>query len=289
MVTSGLLAAALTTAWLLMVRAAVRARRGEAPAATDGETAPMPRPAPQWLAGALADLDVATDPAVVWRAWAAAVVAAPLAAFAFAGPGLAVLTLVVVAAGPPAAWRANRGRRDARLAATLPIALEAVARSLRSGATLARAVGEAGAAVPGRIGSDLLDVARSAEVTGVVEALETWGRRRPLPGIRLAVAALCLGAETGGAQARAVDGVAVTLRQRLGTAAEARALASQARASAAVIAVAPLVFCALASATDPGVGSFLFRSGAGLAVLAVGLTLDAVGALWMARLTRLTP
>lgn len=285
--TSGLLVATLTTASLLMVRAALRARSLEPPPT---ETPPPPtRPAPAWLVGALADLDVAFDPAAVALTWTTAVAVVPLAAFAFAGPGLAILTLVVVAAGPPATWRANRGRRDARLAATLPVALEAVARSLRSGATLGRAVGEAGAAVPGRIGADLLEVARAAEATGVVEALETWAHRRPLPGVRLAVAALCLGAETGGAQAWAVDGVAATLRQRLGTAAEARALASQARASAAVIAVAPLVFCALASATDPRVGSFLFRSGAGLAVLAVGLTLDAVGALWMARLTRLTP
>lgn len=281
---SGLLAAAMTAASLLLVRAALRTGTSTAP-----PEVPPVRSAPAWLSRALADLDVSLDPAAVSRAWAACLLGAPVGALAFAGPGLAVLILVVVAAGPPAAWRANRGRRDARLAAALPSALEAVARSLRSGATLGRAVGEAGTAVPGPIGADLLDVARAAEATGVVDALEAWARRRPLPGVRLAVAALCLGAETGGAQARAVDGVAATLRQRLGTAAEARALASQARASAAVIAVAPLVFCALASATDPRVGAFLVRSGAGLAVLAVGLTLDVVGALWMARLTRLTP
>ena len=246
-----------------------------------------PRPAPDWFALRLADLDLGVDAGMAWRAWLVAAAVVPMAAGVGVGPGLGGLAAAVVVVGPPLAWRANRGRRDARLAAALPVALEAVARSLRSGATLARAVAEAGATVPGPVGADLVGVARTAEATGIVDALEAWGRARPLPGVRLAVAALCLGAETGGAQARAVDGVAATLRQRLGTAAEARALASQARASAAVISLAPIAFCGLASATDPRVGAFLFRSGAGLAVLAMGLALDAIGAMWMARLTRL--
>ncbi|MDQ1375525.1 MAG: tight adherence protein, partial [Actinomycetota bacterium] len=213
----------------------------------------------------------------------------PVVAALGAAPALGVLVLVLVVAAPPALWRANRGRRVARLESGLPVALEAVARSLRSGAALRGAVAEAAAATPGALGVDLARAARSAEAMGMVSALEGWARDRSLPGVRLAVAALCLGAETGGAQARAIDGVAATLRLRLSVAAEARALASQARASAVVIALAPVAFCGLASSTDPRVAGFLFRSGAGVAVLAVGLTLDAVGALWMARLTRIAP
>src|SRR5205085_6039226 len=86
---------------------------------------------------------------------------------------------------------------------------------------------------------------------GLVEALEALALRRPSPGVRLAVAALCLGLDTGGAQARAVDGVAATMRERLGVEAEVRALASQARMSAVVIGLAPLGFGAFAAATDP--------------------------------------
>jgi tight adherence protein B len=132
-------------------------------------------------------------------------------------------------------------------------------------------------------------VARTAEASGIVSALEAWAQARPVAAVRLAVAALCLGAETGGAQARAIDGVAATLRQRLGVAAEARALASQARASAAVMAVAPVAFCALTSATDPRVAAFLLRSPGGIAVLGAGLLLDTAGAVWMARITSTAP
>jgi tight adherence protein B len=283
--TAGALAAALVAAVLVLVRVAVRAGvdRGAAPPA-----APLRHPAPAWFVSRLSDLDLGVAPDGLWWAWVAAATAAPATALVLAGPALAVLVFAAAVVAPLFGWRTQRGRRDARTEAGLPGALEAVARSLRSGAALRGAVTEAGVATPAPLGADLTRVARTAELSGIVAALETWGHDRPLPGVRLAVAALCLGAETGGAQARAIDGVAVTLRQRLAAAAEARALASQARASAAVIALAPIAFCALASATDPRVADFLFRSPAGAAVLAVGLLLDGAGAAWMGRLTRLT-
>jgi tight adherence protein B len=179
-------------------------------------------------------------------------------------------------------------RRAERYEAAVPEVLENLARALRSGAGLRPALAEAAADGPVPPRADLAAVVAAADRgAALVPALEEWAHRRPSPSVRLAVAALCLGVETGGAQARALDGVAATLRQRLAAAAEARALATQARASALVIALAPVAFCALATGTDPRVGAFLFRTPAGLAALAAGLGLDAVGAWWMARLTRL--
>lgn len=79
--------------------------------------------------------------------------------------------------------------------------------------------------------------------------------------------------------------MAATLRQRLAASAQVRALATQARASAAVIGLAPLAFCALASATDHRTATFLFRSATGALVLVAGIGLDLAGALWMHRIT----
>jgi tight adherence protein B len=221
-----------------------------------------------------------------WR-WAAALLA-PSTAAVLAGPGLAVITAAGCAAAPVVARHLRRQRDADRFEAAVPAMLEAVARALRTGVTLGQALAEVAADGPPPLRADLAAVAaRARQGEGLVPALEGWGNLRPDRSVRLAVAALCLGAETGGAQARAVDGVAATLRQRQAAAAEARALATQARASAAVIALAPIAFCALASSTDPRVSTFLFRSPAGVVVLATGLSLDAIGAWWMARLTRL--
>ena len=69
--------------------------------------------------------------------------------------------------------------------------------------------------------------------------------------------------------------------------AEVAAMASQARASALVITIAPLAFAALAAATDDRTAAFLLRSPLGVACLAAGLALDVVAAVWMRRLTRI--
>ena len=179
-----------------------------------------------------------------------------------------------------------RGRADRRVERDLPDLLDAVARSLRSGSSLRRAVDEAAGSVEGPLRDDLVRVRRSLEAGDPLGgALERWATARPLPGVRLAVAALALGAETGGASAQAVDGVAATLRTNLGIAAEVRALSSQARLSALVIALAPVAFSLLAFTTDGTAASFLLRTPLGLACLATGLALDGVGWLWMRRLT----
>ena len=181
----------------------------------------------------------------------------------------------------------------------LPLALESIARSLRSGASVRQAIGEAAAARragpgrrrpgAGRLQAELATVADQAgHGAGLVEALEALAARRPSPGVRLAVAALCLGVDTGGAQARAVDGVAATMRERLAVEAEVRALSSQARMSALVIGLAPLGFGAFAAATDPRTSEFLLHTPAGLALVSVGLLLDGAGWLWMQRLCRVT-
>jgi tight adherence protein B len=204
-----------------------------------------------------------------------------------AGPPLALL-LAGSCWGGPLLWLwLNRDRRDRRIEQLLPEALEAIARALRSGGSMLQAVEVAAASLPPPLGADLHRVAIEARHgSGLVPALERWSADRPLPGVRLAVAALALGAETGGAQARAVDGVAATLRQRLAVTAELRALSSQARMSAVVIAVAPLGFGLFASVTDGRTASFLLGTPLGLVCLAGGLLLDGVAAVWMHALTR---
>jgi len=246
----------------------------------------LPQP-PSRVASALADAGFEGDPAVPWTAWLAALGAAAVAGAVAGSPALAVLAAAALTVGAGAVLRSRRGRADANLERALPAALEAVARGLRSGASLTQALGEAADAAPGTLGGELGRVRLEASHgAGLVDALEQLALRRPLPGVRLAVAALCLGVETGGAQARAVDGVAVTMRERLAVAAEVQALSSQARVSALVIGLAPLAFGAFATATDPGHAEFLLGTPLGLAFVTVGLVLDGLGWLWMQRLTR---
>ncbi len=249
----------------------------------------QPPEPPARVAAALADAALPVPVAVAWTAWLGALGIGPVLAAVAGGPGLAGVAAVGLATAPVLVVRSRRGSAGARLERALPGALEAVARSLRSGASLRQAVEEAGrsrASGPQLAPELSRAAAEAAQGASLVSALEGIALRRPLPGVRLGVAALCLGAETGGAQARAVDGVAATVRERLAVAAELRALSSQARISALVIGLAPVGFGAFAAATDPRTSQFLLHSPAGLGLLTAGLTLDGLGWLWMQRLAR---
>ena len=291
------LVSVLIAAVAVAARAALRATRGararrrlslgsEPDGAVGGLVDALPRP-PAVVGRWLEQAGLGLGPTTAWWCWILGTSVAVLVALVAAAVGVAALVGVAATVGPAVVLRSQRAKGEVRFERALPAALEAVARSLRSGASLRHAVGEAAAVTPGPLGRELAEVARQVgHGATLVAALEGWAARRSTPGVRLTVAALCLGVETGGAQARAVDGVAATLRDRQAVAAEVRALSAQARVSALVIGLAPLGFGGFAVTTDPRTGDFLFRTPAGLVLLAVGLSLDALGWLWMQHLTR---
>jgi tight adherence protein B len=183
--------------------------------------------------------------------------------------------------------RLRRRSLDRRYERSLPVALEALARALRGGAPLAPALREAATTVDGLPASDLRNAAADLDQgMATADVFGQWLLRRPLPGVRLAVAALVVGTELGGSRARAVDRVAAGLRGRAAAAREVRALASQARLSALVIAVAPVVFAFLGLAGNRAMAAFLFATPLGWACLVGGVALDGLAAWWMVRIVR---
>jgi tight adherence protein B len=203
------------------------------------------------------------------------------------GPAVLALAVGGLAVTPSLARRHRRAWRLAQRRGQLPPALEELAVALRSGSSLPVALGEAGRATPDPLGPELEALALGAgRGQSMANVLDDWTRRHDDPGTRLAATALILANAVGVASARAVHGVAATLRERLELSAERRALASQARTSAVVLSAAPLLFALLLGVSDGAAGRFLLQSRAGWACLAAGLGLDALGAWWMARLTR---
>ncbi len=184
--------------------------------------------------------------------------------------------------------RAWPGRRGRRRDAQLPDALDRLASSLRAGRSIGPALEELARATSSPLGDDLRVVGAALEHGGTVAAaLRSWSTRPGSSGdVRLVTAALTLGADAGGQVARAVDRVAATLRERHELAGEVRALAVQARSSAAVLAVAPLAFAVLVAAIQPGAVAFLVTKPVGAVCLVLGVGLEATGVAWMARITR---
>lgn len=242
--------------------------------------------APAAVAGTLDGAGI-DSPDHWWTAWV--LVSGPGVVVAVAGGGVGPAVVVMAAAivVPAAGVGALTGRGALRVEAELPGLLDEVARALRGGASLVQALDTAGGGGDGRLARELGAVARSVAHSGDLRgALDRWAERRAdLAGVRLAAGALALGAETGGAQARSIDGVAATLRDRAAVRAELAALTAQARASAAVMGITPLGFAVLSAVTDPRVGAFLLHTPAGIGCLLAGLALDAAGLMWMLRIT----
>jgi tight adherence protein B len=173
-----------------------------------------------------------------------------------------------------------------RVVDELPVMLEDIARALRAGSSLRQACCDAAVgASPARVALAGA-MARAERGVPLGTVFRSWATQSTAAELRIAAGALALAATAGGPQARAVDGVALTLRERRAAASEVRAHSAQARLSALVIGALPLAFLAWAALTDRRTVAFLVGAPAGWVCLALGVALEATGALWMRRILR---
>jgi tight adherence protein B len=232
----------------------------------------------------LEEAGVEGDPARWGRVATGALAVVAVAAGGRGGIGGAIVTVVVAVGGGLVARQASRGRGARRADARLPELVEHVGRALRAGHDLRGASLAAGEVVGGVHGSALADVvARIDGGAGWTDALQGWLDDHPRRPVQLVAGALAVAEAAGGRAGSALDGVAATLRARSAVADEARALASQARASAAVLVALPVVVAAGGAAADRKVADALLGTPWGLGCIALAAVLDAVGALWMQR------
>jgi len=182
----------------------------------------------------------------------------------------------------------GRRRREVVVVGALPDLLERVAGGLRAGSAplVALAEAAAGADLPAALAADLARVVERVEEGGFEAALSAWAEERPHPAVGAAAAALQVTATTGGPAAPALEGLAAGLRDRHDAVAEVAALSAQARLSAVVVGAAPLVSLLLSLLVDRRVAPTLIGTPSGRACLLIGLTLEALAALWMRRIVR---
>lgn len=187
----------------------------------------------------------------------------------------------LLASGPLASLGRALDRRTRRLLdRRVPESLDQVVRHLRAGSTLATALQ--------RVGEDDPVLARVGRELGhghtLQESVRAWRAEDDQPNRTLAATALELAASTGGASARVLDGVAASLRERIGLEREVAALSSQSRASAVVLVVAPVVFALVVAMVDHRILGVLVGRPIGWVCIGLGLGLDLLGGFWMARL-----
>jgi tight adherence protein B len=177
--------------------------------------------------------------------------------------------------------RAVRPRQRGRRQTTSPDyagLLDAIARQVRSGASLAAAaVEEIDPASPlGEVVERLSDGGSLADALAAIVPTDT--------DLALTVQALSATAYLGGQVAATLDQAAAVLRERAAARAERRAHGAQARLSARVLTIVPLGFAGWSALTSRQTRDVYVTSAAGAICAACGLALNLAGWRWMRRI-----
>jgi tight adherence protein B len=120
----------------------------------------------------------------------------------------------------------------------------------------------------------------------VATSLDQVARRPGAEGLRSLAACWRVGVDRGGALAPVVDGLVTMLRDEEACRAEVEAQLAGPRATAALLAVLPVLGLAAGAAMGARPLDFLFGTWPGAVCLLAAVALDALGLWWAARITR---
>ena len=183
------------------------------------------------------------------------------------------------------ATRLRSVRAERALERDLPDALRRVAAELGAGRTADRALAAAASVGGGAGEAFALAGRRSAAGEEIASALATALGERAC----FAAAAVSLQLRAGGDLPALLRSLALRLEERRSVNAEIRALTAQARLSARVVPLLPVVGLALAALLDAGAVRLLLTTGPGLAIVAVAAALDLAGLLAIRAIARRIP
>jgi tight adherence protein B len=179
-----------------------------------------------------------------------------------------------------AMWRLPRRRRLPVDPLDLAAWCDGLARALRGGDTLHRALHdtERPHCIAGALAPAMLALERGASVGNAIDEVDSDS---PHLGLVVVVLRACAG--SGGAAAEPIDRAAAALRQRAALAAERATQSAQARLSAIVMTLLPGAMLLILLATSGAVRSTLI-SPVGVVLLSAGASLNLSGWLWMRRI-----
>ena len=220
-------------------------------------------------------------PAPWWVAVPAALALARLGAAMAAG----VLGTYALFAVPPAAvmlCRAFFGWAEARyrqkLLVQLPDALAMIVRAVRVGIPVAEAIHGVAQEASAPTGTEFAQLHDQVLIGVPLEqGLRDLGRRSGLGEYRFFATAIGLQAQTGGGLTEVLENLADVVRKRVALQSRGRALSSEARTSALVLAVLPVATGGMIYVLDPAYVGVLFLSPKGHTLLGVAALSLAIG------------
>lgn len=185
---------------------------------------------------------------------------------------------VAVLAFPRWALSWARRRRSRRIDEQLPDFLLALAGALRAGSGLQSGLGLVARHSQRPLAQELgLLLQQQRMGLGFNDVLDALHGRVQTESVGLVVAAIKVAGHTGGSLAETLERISLTLRTRLQLLGKVRALTSQGRMQAWIMAGLPVLLILALHALDPETMALLWRSAIGWAVLALVVGLEITG------------
>jgi len=227
----------------------------------------------------LADFFLFVDPAQLWGV--NLFLASLMAALALAVGGNPLATVVAAAVGlalPRLGLARARLRRRRRIDEQLPDFLLALAGALRAGSGLQAGLRQVARHAERPLAQELgLLLQQQRMGMSFDDALDALHARVGTESLGLVVAAIKVAGHTGGSLAETLERISLTLRTRLQLLGKIRALTSQGRMQAWIMAGLPVALALALHALDPQTMGRLWDSVAGWAVLLAVVVLECVG------------
>ena len=189
----------------------------------------------------------------------------------------------------PLCWvLVRRKRRLKAFAGQLPDALEMIARTLRSGQSLAFGFSMVSTEMPAPIGREFGRVFEEQNLgISLDESLRSMTERIPNLDLKFFVTALVLQRQTGGDLAEILDKIGELIRDRFRIWGQIQALTGEGRLSGLVLLVLPFVLLVAVYKLNPDYIMVLFKDPVGKQMLAVAAFMQVLGALMIRKIVNI--
>ncbi|WP_298863798.1 type II secretion system F family protein [uncultured Gimesia sp.] len=178
-----------------------------------------------------------------------------------------------------------RNRRFKKFAHQLPDALELVGRALRSGHSLSSGLSVVVQEMPAPISTEFA-LAYEEQNLGVPidEALKSMLKRMPNLDLKFFVTAVVIQRQAGGDLAEILDKIGHIIRQRFKIMGQVQALTGEGRISGVVLMALPIALFFAVYYLNPEYVMLLFTDELGRKMIAGGIVLQVLGALWIKKI-----
>ena len=221
---------------------------------------------------------IATEESLLSLVLAAMLIVGVGGAALTAAPICGVALAFCVAAACAIYAKGSEDKRRERMREAVPDALRSMAVCFRSGQSLLQTMQLVGAATKGPVGVLFQRAAHLLETGGSTrEALSVFQGRNSVPELAFVSVALDVQHQTGGSMERVLDAARETVEGELELTRSLRVQTAQAKLSARIVSVMPIVLVALFSLVSEDFLGPFFSSFAGMALLCIAVAMQVAG------------